>query len=507
MMSVKNTLAAWIVMATTMAYLSSLAHGQRYQPFGPVNHTHTLQPFAPVNDNLLYSCPKPNEGYFFNYERLNWSVSKPMRSPIGAAIGPLPVTVPFTPSIVPAPDQNTVLNPASLLGSDVAVQFNSIDVAIPRTEFGWGNRFELGYMVDGSGWTVGVLDGPKQGFSANYGFDGQRLGFLAGATGTPGVDGIPFDDPLIDRFFGPDDAARPGGPVDADEGVDPIPNVPGVNSIPAVDGYREVGVTFADPFGLITGFVDFNNDLFPDDRDGDGIFGNAGQDTDGDGVPDTTAPTDLDDALSLATYFDRLSVHNRTKISGVELVKTKRMAPTWNGSIIEWFFGVRYLEIDDRFGLTGLGGNVGDMSLTNHAHNRIVGPQIGMRHYHQRGRWKFALEGRFMAGANFMSVDQQGTIGTLIIPGAIGFPIGLMPQAFQHELNDEEFSPVGELRVDTSFQITQAIELEVGWTGLVTGGITRGSNTVIYRVPTLGIMDQEEEVFIHGLNFGVAVNR
>jgi hypothetical protein len=117
------------------------------------------------------------------------------------------------------------------------------------------------------------------------------------------------------------------------------------------------------------------------------------------------------------------------------------------------------------------------------------------------------LEGRFMAGANFMSLDQQGVIGTLIIPGAIGYPIGMGPQAFEHDINDEEFSPVGELRVDTAFQITQQIALEVGWTGLISGGITRASNTVLYQIPTMGIVDQDEEVFIQGLNFGVSVNR
>ena len=53
--------------------------GTAYQPFGPVDYVPDFQLFAPINDYLLEENPQPNEGYFFSYERMHWSVQKPDR--------------------------------------------------------------------------------------------------------------------------------------------------------------------------------------------------------------------------------------------------------------------------------------------------------------------------------------------------------------------------------------------------------------------------------------------
>ncbi len=495
MMRIKRVLS-WLLALLTVALVSQELSAQHYQPFGPVDYTPPLQPFAPVNDYLLEHHPKPNEGYFFSYERLIWSASKPDITPIGAQIGAVTATIPSTTALFLALDQNTVTT-AQLGGSLNIPQVNTINSAVPQTEWGWGNRIELGYMVDNEGWVVSVLSKVKDHFSAIYGADAQRLNMLSVGQGLNGIDGILFNDPLAPRLANPPDPP----------GLAPIAATPGTAAIPAFDGFRQVSVVFLDPFGLLNGFVDLDLDTFPDDLNFDGVFGNAGVDTTGDGLPDTPAPIDFGDAVRLATIFDSLEVVDRTHIDGVELMKMNRLRPTHHQSIIELFYGVRYLEIDNRFSVIGRGGVLADSEWENRSRNRIVGPQVGFRHYNRRRRWTFAIEGRFLAGANFVSINQDGVLGNLIVPGQVDNPFAMGPTTFVNKLTTEKFAPVGELRVETALQLTRAVSIQVGWNGLVTGNVAKASNTILYQLPTMGIVDREEDLFLQGLSFGVEINR
>jgi hypothetical protein len=112
-----------------------------------------------------------------------------------------------------------------------------------------------------------------------------------------------------------------------------------------------------------------------------------------------------------------------------------------------------------------------------------------------------------MAGANFISIDQTGLFGTLLAPGIAGFPLRLGPTAFLNKSNSEQFSPVGELRVESSFKVTEKVALKVGWTGMVAGQIARGSTNTAYVLPNFGILNRWEDVFANGVNFGVELNR
>ena len=47
------------------------------------------------------------------------------------------------------------------------------------------------------------------------------------------------------------------------------------------------------------------------------------------------------------------------------------------------------------------------------------------------------------------------------------------------------FSPVGELRLQTSYQLTSNVALKFGYTGIVIGNISRASNRVDYSGPNL----------------------
>lgn len=112
-----------------------------------------------------------------------------------------------------------------------------------------------------------------------------------------------------------------------------------------------------------------------------------------------------------------------------------------------------------------------------------------------------------MAGANFLSIRQNGVLGSHLPVGFAGVPYAVGGNTFFHRLNNEFFSPLGEFRFDLGCQITRAISLKAGWTGIAAGGIARASNTIRYDFPQLGIEQRQEEIFAHGVTFGFELNR
>ena len=165
---------------------------------------------------IYCDCPEgssANEGMYFSYERVNWNVLSAPRYAVGDSglqvsssvlINNDPLVFPGTPG-TPAPTPVT----------------NAIDVAQPDSEFGWGNRFEFGYIWDNAGWNVGVIEGYESVDSNTYGVENTAAN--------------------AEPFTG------------------------------------SVAVMFQFPIGLLDGFVDVDGDGAADDVDSDtqnGIFGN-----------------------------------------------------------------------------------------------------------------------------------------------------------------------------------------------------------------------------------------
>jgi len=215
-----------------------------------------------------------------------------------------------------------------------------------------------------------------------------------------------------------------------------------------------------------------------------------------------------------------------------------------DGGFFEVLYGVRYLQIDDVFKVfatntlttsstdtsTGITTTntvidntnpLADSSWSMRAQNNVVGPQLGTRFSKQQGRWITSIEARFLGGANFQNVTQKTSLGSLLInnptfvntgiPVFTGSNISLFHGfgTYTHA-NAVTFSPVGEIRFQTSCQVTSNVALKVGYTGLVVGNVTRASNRFDYSGPNLisiapgGI---HQLFFANGINFGVEINR
>ena len=261
-------------------------------------------------------------------------------------------------------------------------------------------------------------------------------------------------------------------------------------------------------------------------------------------LPNTGFSTNLDVGV-MPTEFSTITMQNVTQMNGVEIMRFYRAPRMHHGGYFEVLYGARWLQIYDNFTFNAFGNgknlelysaqaqffgligsqlgssiftvsqNVLDSTQVNmRIFNNLVGPEVGLRWFRQTGRWVLSIEPRFMAAANFQNallkmragvdrVENRGITDSNIVSGWRG----LGSNTHQYSTT---FSPVGELRVNASYQFTSNIGIKVGYTGMYVGNISRASNRLNYDGPNLiDILNGNfhQTFFVNGLSFGVEVNR
>ncbi len=134
----------WLVAFVLVVSGASHAFAQHNESIAPFDYdaVHDDQPFAPADLSTYGGPPPRNEGFFFSYSRLLWSMSTPEKTQIGS---------PTTRLILLDPN-----------GNFVEPVLNSEDTGFFRAEANWGNRFEGGYVVDNCGWILSGFEGLSQ---------------------------------------------------------------------------------------------------------------------------------------------------------------------------------------------------------------------------------------------------------------------------------------------------------------------------------------------------------
>ena len=122
--------------------LASSAYGQE---------TLGYQYFAPADVSTFGGAQEPNEGYFFQFDALYWSISAPETATVGFPN--------LTRSVSYGPHPLTVLDPLS----DIKIETNTLDTGDLKSEFSVGSRFEFGRVEDRDGWFVSIMQVRKQG--------------------------------------------------------------------------------------------------------------------------------------------------------------------------------------------------------------------------------------------------------------------------------------------------------------------------------------------------------
>ncbi len=248
-------------------------------------------------------------------------------------------------------------------------------------------------------------------------------------------------------------------------------------------------------------------------------------------IPDPDDPAQTINVIrDLPLTVDDILVRNSAEYWSVELMCLHRLRPFHRGGMLEVFAGVRFLEFDEVFDVDARikppdpaatppapGDPLGeipfiltDSQWSTEAENHVVGPQFGARLFKSNGRWTLSAEGRFMAGFNSQNLRQRGILGSeLTPPGALGEPLLMGPTTFTHSRHLQEFTPLIEVRAEAWFELTRAISVRAGWTAVWMDNVARSSNLINYQVPNMGLDTRfnRQDVFIHGLNLGIIVNR
>jgi len=290
------------------------------------------------------------------------------------------------------------------------------------------------------------------------------------------------------------------------------------------------GVNFvpSDPGGSIdqsylAGYVDANADGIDDDINGNSIHGRHGEDLGTpdtlipgnfvlpfDGLPDQPAAIDFGDLIRYLVTFDDFGTRNQVTMTGFELMRVKRTTRS-SCSRLDLLYGVRYLNVEDDFSGLGSGGVLDRTHWDLAVQNRIVGPQIGARYTDRLRQFALNLEGRYLAGWNFQDGSLQGQLATqanVVLTGQ-NQPVALVPSAFNHSRNNQEFSPVGEWRAETQWDISDWLTFRAGYTGFVIDGFSYASPKMVYVLPAFALSDRSsaETVFSHAITFGIDINR
>jgi hypothetical protein len=235
--------------------------------------------------------------------------------------------------------------------------------------------------------------------------------------------------------------------------------------------------------------------------------------------------TVLVDVGKMAVQFDELTQQQITTLNGVEATRVYRAPRLHKGGYFEVLYGVRWFQLQDAYIVTATNFDPGffinplmDSTWSHVVQNNLVGPQIGLRWFRQRGRFVSSIDARFLAAANFQNLKMKTDLGDEIAAVVNTFNSTLnivVPRSFlglgtdQHSFTTT-FAPMGELRVNVAYNVTSKVALTVGYTGMVVGGISRASNRIAYNeneLITIKDGDDHQVFFVNGLNFGVTVNR
>jgi Putative beta barrel porin-7 (BBP7) len=520
MMRSNNHHLLTIIAATgiLLATRAAPAPAQELLPFGPAVYHHDLQFFAPVELDLNNQPFSDDCGYFFNYDKLIWSFSGERYT-----VGDPNVNVQAERVYILRPQDQGA--PPGSAANDILTNsytiINGLQSVIPDAGFAFGDRYEFGYRDRGNGWVIGILDGPELNQNEIHGMNNVPL--------PPGQVFPELDGGELPPF---------------DPGYQAPTNTPVSGDFLRPQGFGSVHINFATPTGFLLGFRDYLNFLaeaqigtqtgpifyvgnyggllegtadtanptitffrLTDDIDGDLIPGSGFiLDAMGNAILEFT---DFDDLHEFNVAFDQVVLRTTTETNGVEAMWTHELdnrhyQAQHQNNRLSVAFGARFMKIYDRFSFNADGGILGHTFSETAWHNQIVGPQLAASWTNQRQRWRLSADAKFLFGYNIQDWDQINGIGEELIPGATNRLLFGQPTYSTYGLQRHAFSPVGELRVDAAYYVTQSVALTFGYTGMYVGHVRRAAPSVRYYLPDMGYREAgTQDLLVNGFNFGV----
>lgn len=231
------------------------------------------------------------------------------------------------------------------------------------------------------------------------------------------------------------------------------------------------------------------------------------------GYPDAITPPVGPTPIDVApVVFQSLERRVESRFASVDFNKTFR-SKLHHGAYFEPYFGARYIYFRDfstdysRF-ITGEIDNITEQRVKN----QIVLAQIGMRTHVRKGRWILSSDVKGAVGNNFQFHRLDTRTREVFTPPR------LITTLFEPNQSLNEFVPMGELRVETQFDITRDLSLRAGMELMYFGrGIGRADTRPVGpvfdeeltfigpAVPDSAALNDQDLLMV-GLTFGFSYN-
>jgi hypothetical protein len=439
--------SSFVAIGLLLCLLAAPSLGQ-----GPLG----FQIFAPADVSTYGGLPQPNEGYFFQFDALWWSIAAPRVRTIG-----FPGT--------------RLVNYGRDDSRDVRVERNTIDTSPFYDEFSVGNRIEFGRIEDRNGWFVSI-----------YQQRDQTQSFLV-----PEAD-IIFNDPA----FGPHGERLLQGNVNTDATTAPPYSPPVFRDLPTY--FNNVLVEDKlDTWGVEANYLHrfmtrHNGGTFE-------LFLGARylEFNDNFNVHTSVSPN----ALTQPAFIGNTAIGNATTINAnvPSFLGGSYWDTTAENHVVGPQIGMRWFKKQGRWTISTEGRFMAGLNCQNLSQTVDMGPSLN--------------PGPKTVVNVVNPVPPVQTVYSYIYQPFQ--PVTMSHATATYVDYERVWSPAFELRVEAKYQITRSIEFKAGWTGFWIDGIARANAIIDYKVGTpageqpLGIdsSGNQQGLFVNGLTMGFSVNR
>ena len=166
-------------------------------------------------------------------------------------------------------------------------------------------------------------------------------------------------------------------------------------------------------------------------------------------------------------------------------------------------YGLGTLGTEQQMHIRAYGSIIGDSYWAAAVENQVIGPKAGLVWRNRRGPWSFDLQSSILLGFNSGQVDQSSRLGTDSVPGALNRLLYMRATYSSHTDERQMFTPVGELRAQSRFRLTDALSLRTTWSSLVVGNLLNQNGEVHFALPDTTFVVENDNLLIHQLYCGV----
>jgi hypothetical protein len=167
-------------------------------------------------------------------------------------------------------------------------------------------------------------------------------------------------------------------------------------------------------------------------------------------------------------------------------------------------YGLGALGTEQQMRISLRGSIIGDSYWAADVENQVIGPKAGLVWRNRRGPWSLDLQSSILLGFNSGQVDRSSGVGTdHIIPGALNRLLYMTATYSSHTDERQMFTPVGELRAQSRFRLTDALSLRTTWSSLVVGNLLNENGEVHWALPDTTIVVENDNMLIHQLYCGL----